>query len=83
VGSYGRGSREAGASALARSIAVRGARVAAGVALALGAASCCWAPAASAKKVTSSLPGQEGTAPRPGPPILYAPLAQAPQLENA
>ncbi|HTZ87336.1 MAG TPA: hypothetical protein VMB05_11775, partial [Solirubrobacteraceae bacterium] len=41
------------------------------------------AGAAQAKKVTGSLPGQEGTAPRPGPPILYEPLAQAPQLENA
>src|SRR5947209_6079356 len=30
-----------------------------------------------------SLPGAEGTAPRPGPAILYAPPAPAPQLENA
>lgn len=39
--------------------------------------------AAQAKKVSSSLPAQEGTAPRPGPEVLYEPLAQAPQLENA
>jgi hypothetical protein len=32
---------------------------------------------------SSSLPPQEGTAPRPGPEILYEPLAAAPQLENA
>ncbi len=38
---------------------------------------------AQASKVSSSLPTQEGTAPRPGPTLLYAPLAQAPQLENA
>jgi hypothetical protein len=29
-----------------------------------------------------SLPPKEGTAPRPGPDVLYEPLAQAPQLEN-
>ena len=31
----------------------------------------------------SSLPRKEGTGPRPGPEVLYAPLAKAPQLENA
>lgn len=40
---------------------------------------------ASAKQVAKpgSLPPQEGTAPRPGPSILYAPPPAAPQLENA
>jgi hypothetical protein len=33
--------------------------------------------------MTHSLPAKEGTGPRPGPPVLYEPLAQAPQLENA
>src|SRR4051812_45147516 len=37
--------------------------------------------AAPAKKVTS-LPAAEGTGPRPGPPILYAPTANAPQFDN-
>src|ERR1700730_18077874 len=32
---------------------------------------------------STSLPAQRGTAPRPGPAVLYEPLAQAPQLENA
>jgi hypothetical protein len=32
--------------------------------------------------VSPSLPPQEGRAPRPGPPVLYERLAQAPQLEN-
>jgi hypothetical protein len=41
------------------------------------------AGAAQARKGSGSLPGQEGTAPRPGPQVLYEPLAQAPQLENA
>ena len=31
----------------------------------------------------ASLPAKEGTAPRPGPAVLYQPLARAPQLENA
>jgi hypothetical protein len=31
----------------------------------------------------SSLPAKEGAAPRPGPDVLYQPLAQSPQLENA
>jgi C-terminal binding-module, SLH-like, of glucodextranase len=38
---------------------------------------------AQAAKVSPSLPAQQGTAPRPGPEVLYEPLAQAPQLENA
>jgi hypothetical protein len=32
--------------------------------------------------VSASLPPQEGRAPRAGPPVLYQPLARAPQLEN-
>jgi hypothetical protein len=35
------------------------------------------------KKVSPSLPPAEGKAPRPGPPVLYEPLASAPQLEAA
>jgi hypothetical protein len=31
----------------------------------------------------SSLPRKEGTSPRPGPEVLYEPLAKSPQLENA
>ena len=31
----------------------------------------------------SSLPLEEGTSPRPGPEVLYEPLAKSPQLENA
>jgi hypothetical protein len=47
-------------------------------------AACAIAPAAAtAKKISPSLPPAEGKGPRPGPPILYAPLAAAPQLENA
>jgi hypothetical protein len=38
------------------------------------------APVASA--ATSSLPAKEGSAPRPGPPVLYEKPARAPQLEN-
>jgi hypothetical protein len=37
----------------------------------------------AATAATSSLPAQEGTAPRPGPPVLYEPVADAPQLDNA
>ncbi len=33
--------------------------------------------------VSPSLPAKEGTAPRPGPELLYEPPASAPQLENA
>ncbi len=40
-------------------------------------------PAAAPAKKPSSLPPAEGKAPRPGPAILYAPVATAPQLENA
>jgi hypothetical protein len=32
---------------------------------------------------SASLPAKEGTAPRPGPEVLYQPLAHAAQLENA
>lgn len=32
---------------------------------------------------STSLPARQGTATRPGPAVLYQPLAQAPQLENA
>ncbi|HEY4451210.1 MAG TPA: hypothetical protein VGN13_06405 [Solirubrobacteraceae bacterium] len=39
--------------------------------------------AATANAQSSSLPPKEGSAPRPGPPVLYEPLAQAPQLQNA
>lgn len=39
--------------------------------------------AASASASSSSLPLKQGTGPQPGPPVLYEPLAQAPQLENA
>ncbi len=42
---------------------------------------CAAAPAALA--AGKSLPPKEGSAPRPGPAVLYAPLAKAPQLENA
>jgi hypothetical protein len=41
------------------------------------------AGAAQAARVSPSLPAKEGSAPRPGPEVLYEPLAQAPQLENA
>lgn len=41
------------------------------------------AGAAQAARVSPSLPAKEGSAPRPGPDVLYEPLAQAPQLENA
>ena len=44
---------------------------------------CAALPVAAAAKKPSSLPPAEGDAPRPGPPILYAPPATAPQLENA
>jgi pimeloyl-ACP methyl ester carboxylesterase len=52
------------------------------MALALGAALLA-AGAAQAARVSPSLPAKEGSAPRPGPEVLYEPLAQAPQLENA
>ncbi len=50
----------------------------------LAAFSVAAAPAAPAvaKNKQPSLPAAEGTGPRPGPPILYAPLAAAPQLED-
>jgi hypothetical protein len=37
----------------------------------------------AATAATSSLPAQQGAAPRPGPPVLYEPVADAPQLDNA
>jgi hypothetical protein len=40
------------------------------------------ASAASAAK-NPSLPAKEGASPPPGPAVLYQPVAQAPQLENA
>jgi hypothetical protein len=39
--------------------------------------------AAGAHAESASLPAKEGTAPRPGPAVLYEALAQAPQLQNA
>jgi len=40
--------------------------------------------ASGARAATSpSLPPKEGSAPQPGPAVLYQPLAHAPQLENA
>ncbi len=41
-----------------------------------------WSAPAQRRRA-SSLPAQKGTATRPGPAVLYQPLAQAPQLENA
>lgn len=38
---------------------------------------------AEAAGVSPSLPAKQGSAPRPGPQVLYEPLAQSPQLENA
>jgi hypothetical protein len=40
-------------------------------------------PAGALAKKSSSLWRLKGTAPQPGPAILYQPLAKAPQLENA
>ncbi len=55
----------------------------AGALLALTAAVLALAPAvALAAPASPSLPAKEGTAPRPGPEILYAKPAKAPQLEN-
>src|SRR5262245_36626090 len=39
--------------------------------------------ASSAGAVSPSLPAPAGRAPRPGPRVLYAPAAKAPQLANA
>jgi hypothetical protein len=39
--------------------------------------------ASGAEAASRSLPAKDGSAPRPGPEVLYQPLAQAPQLENA
>ena len=42
------------------------------------------APAAAASGASNpSLPAKEGSAPRPGPAVLYQAPAKAPQLENA
>jgi hypothetical protein len=49
--------------------------------LALCAAALALAGGANAA-TNPSLPAKEGAAPRPGPPVLYEPLAKAPQLEN-
>jgi pimeloyl-ACP methyl ester carboxylesterase len=63
----GTGVRVAGL--LAMTVAMLGAASASGSALAASA-------------VNPSLPAKEGAAPRPGPPVLYEPLAKAPQLQN-
>ena len=53
------------------------------------ALSACWLAGlalvvlAQGASAASSLPNKQGTAPRPGPAILYEPLAVAPQLTNA
>jgi hypothetical protein len=57
----------------------RASRVARALPGALLAALAC----AGAAQGATSLPAQQGTATRPGPAVLYQPLAQAPQLENA
>jgi hypothetical protein len=54
-------------------VGVMGSLAVAGVLAASGAGSA----------VAASLPAKEGTAPRPGPSVLYEKLARAPQLENA
>src|ERR1700682_510886 len=40
-------------------------------------------PLGAQAAMSRSLPAKQGTAPRPGPAVLYEPLALAPQLENA
>jgi hypothetical protein len=50
---------------------------------ATGALALCWLAPGSAGAVSASLPAKEGTAPRPGPPVLYERPARASQLENA
>jgi hypothetical protein len=54
-----------------------------GLSVVLVAALCALSSPALAVKVSPSLRPAEGKAPRPGPPVLYQPLAKAPQLENA
>jgi hypothetical protein len=49
----------------------------------VGVALCVLCPPALAARVSPSLPPAEGKATRPGPAVLYQPLASAPQLENA
>jgi hypothetical protein len=56
-------------------------RVSLATALALSGALA--APLGAHAVTSPSLPAKEGTAPRPGPAVLYEPLAHAPQLENA
>src|SRR5258707_1230536 len=50
--------------------------------VALAAALALTAPGVASGRA-SSLPRKEGTSVRPGPEVLYEPLAKAPQLENA
>jgi hypothetical protein len=53
------------------------------IATALALAGLLAAPIGSLAATPASLPAKEGSAPRPGPAVLYQPLARAPQLENA
>jgi hypothetical protein len=57
-------------------------RIKALCALALGCMAFALLPGTAAAS-SSSLPKKEGTGPRPGPEVLYEPLATSPQLENA
>ena len=57
-------------------------RIKAVCALALGCLALPLLPGVAAAG-SSSLPKKEGTGPRPGPEVLYEPLASSPQLENA
>ncbi|HEY2572381.1 MAG TPA: hypothetical protein VGI27_12965 [Solirubrobacteraceae bacterium] len=59
---------------------MRGALSAVAVVLAAGLIAAGGSQSASG---SPSLPPKEGSAPRPGPEVLYQPLAPAPQLENA
>src|SRR5205823_13275275 len=62
----------------------RAAAVAARLCAALAALLCAaLALPGAALAAPSSLPAKLGTAPQPGPPILYQPPASAPALENA
>jgi hypothetical protein len=66
---------------------VTGGNARAGAARALIAVAACLAalivPAMPAMGAHASLPKKEGSAPRPGPAVLYEPVAHSPQLENA
>jgi hypothetical protein len=66
-------------------IGTRATRAAATLLLAITACATLALPAQARRRhrENPSLPAQLGTAPRPGPAILYEPLAQSPQLENA